>query len=189
MTIYLVRHTEYYNPSHIYAFHLPMYLTESGRAHAQRIGEWFSKETRNLPITSSPMVRTVQTAEIIASRTNGFVTVDHRLEETGCSRLEGTKQPDIDPWKYEVDDSTRETKEAVLKRVRSIYDEKVAEGKDCIMVSHGDAITFLYDCLTKREQPFYIWDPALGNYSIQRGEIVKITIEAENKIQVERIVV
>jgi broad specificity phosphatase PhoE len=189
MTIYLVRHTEYYNPSHLYAFHLPMYLTEAGREHARRIGEWFSKETDNLPITSSPMVRTVQTAEIIASKTNGYVIVDHRLEETGCSRLEGTKQPEIDPWKYEVDDSSRETKDAVLKRVRSIYDEKVAEGKDCIIVSHGDAITFLYDYLTKRKEPQYIWDPALGNFPIQRGEIVKIEMDSAKLLRVERITV
>lgn len=189
MTIYLVRHTEYYNPSHIYAFHLPVYLTESGREHAKRIGEWFSKKSAQLPITASPMVRTVQTAEIIASHTNGYVTVDHRLEETGCARLEGTVQPVIDPWKYEVDDSTRETKDQVLKRVKEIYEEKVNEGKDCIMVSHGDAITFLYDYLTKRDEPLYIWDPALGNYPIQRGEIVKIEIEGKNLQRVERITV
>jgi broad specificity phosphatase PhoE len=135
------------------------------------------------------MVRTVQTAEIIASKTNGYVIVDHRLEETGCSRLEGTKQPEIDPWKYEVDDSSRETKDAVLKRVRSIYDEKVAEGKDCIIVSHGDAITFLYDYLTKRKEPQYIWDPALGNFPIQRGEIVKIEMDSAKLLRVERITV
>ncbi len=189
MTIYLVRHTEYYNPSHIYAFHLPMYLTETGREHAKRIGEWFSKESSQLPITASPMVRTVQTAEIISSRTHGYVTVDHRLEETGCPRLEGTVQPEIDPWKYEVDDSTRETKDQVLKRVKEIYEEKVNERKDCILVSHGDAITFLYDYLTKREQPLYIWDPALGNYPIQRGEIVRIELDGETVLHVERIMI
>ena len=189
MTIYFVRHTEYYNPSHIYAFHLPMYLTEEGRKHAERIGEWFQQHANGLPITSSPMIRTVQTAEIIASKTHSFVRIDHRLEETGCPRLEGTKQPEIEPWKYEVDDSTRETKEQVLKRVKEIYDEKIAEGKDCIMVSHGDAITFLYDYLIQRKQPLYIWDPTLGNYPIQRGEIVKIQIQNDKHAVVERIAI
>ena len=117
------------------------------------------------------------------------MTVNHRLEETGCSRLKGTVHPEIDPWKYEVDDSTRETKDQVLKRVKEIYEEKVNERKDCILVSHGDAITFLYDYLTKREEPLYIWDPSLSNYPIARGEIVRINIHDNQQVEAERIII
>src|SRR3989344_4403861 len=80
MHIYLVRHTLYHNPENIYAFHLPLYLSPEGRKHAGRVGDWFKNNVSSaIPIYTSPIVRTVQTAEIIASINNFQVQTDERL--------------------------------------------------------------------------------------------------------------
>lgn len=186
MVLYFVRHTPYHNPNNIFAFHLPMYLSEEGREQAHRIGEWFTKNNNNLPIYTSPIVRCVQTAEIIAAHTNSFVTPDERLTETRLPNLQGTKQPEDKPWVKEEEDSTRESREDILKRVLNIYTELVSDGKDCILVSHGDAITILYYHLNKKEFPEYLWGPENSKNVIHRGEIVKIEITPD-KLTTERI--
>ena len=83
MHIYLVRHTKYHNPENIFPFHLPVNLSVEGREHARRIADWFTnKKLIKLPIFTSPVVRCVQTAEIIAGQTDSFVSADERLVET-----------------------------------------------------------------------------------------------------------
>src|SRR3990167_6732742 len=107
MHIYLVRHTLYHNPENIYAFHLPLYLSPEGRKHAGRVGDWFKNNVfPAIPIYTSPIVRTVQTAEIIASFTKSFVTVDNNLIESS-SRLQGEKKPKKNALEYEYNYETR----------------------------------------------------------------------------------
>lgn len=177
MVLYFVRHTPYTNPNNLFAFHLPMYLSEEGRKHAHRIGEWFTKNGGNkLPIVTSPIVRCVQTSEILATHTNSFVTTDERLIETRLPNLQGTKQPHNQAWVIEEKDESREPREAILKRVLSVYNERIDRGQDCILVSHGDPITILYYHLNKMEFPEYLWSPENKKNVIQRGDIVKIEI-------------
>ena len=189
MNIYLVRHTPYYNPDNLFAFHLPMYLSEEGRMHAHLLGEWFVKNIgNNLPIYTSPIVRCVQTSEIVASHTKSFVATDDRLIETRLPNLQGKKQPIEKAWITEEHDSSRESRETILRRVLSIYNERVSAGNDCILVSHGDPITLLYYHLNKMEFPEYMWGPDNDKNIIHRGEIVKIEITVD-KLSTDRITV
>jgi len=175
MKIFLVRHAAYHNPDTIYPFHLPVPLSEDGRKHAQRVGEWFqSQKIFKLPIFTSPIQRAVETAEAISEKTQSDIQKDDRLIETYSEGLQGKKQSE--DWKFEFDDPTRESKESVLKRVLNIYNEKIEEGEDCIFVSHGDPLTLLWYFLVKKEMPHYVWDPANIDV-IKRGEIVEIDIE------------
>lgn len=177
MTIYLVRHTQYHNPENIFPFHLPVYLSVEGREHAKRIGKWFDEhQLHDLPMFSSPIVRCVQTAEIIASQINSFVSVDNRLEETYSPGIQGLRMPEKDDWKVIYEDPTRETVQSVTSRAVSIFKEKVAQGQDCILVSHGDPLTILYYYLLDEPLPKDMWKPENVEFVIDRGEIVKVEL-------------
>ncbi len=188
MIIYLIRHTKYHNPDNIYPFHLPVYLSSEGRRHANLIAEWYKKnKLLELPIFSSPIARCVQTSEIIASKTKSFVSIDDRLTETYCPGLQGKKQAEKDAWKVEEDEPTRESKESLLKRALSIFDEKVKGGKDCIFVSHGDLTTVLYYHLRNKALPKYLWDPANYKEVVNKGSTIKVRIKDNNVVDVKKI--
>lgn len=181
MHIYLVRHTKYHNPENIFPFHLPVSLSVDGRDHAQRVAQWFKKrKLTQLPIHTSPIVRCVQTAEIIAAQTHSFVSADDRLIETFSPGIQGMQKPEHEDWKAEDKDPTREPQESIRQRVSSIFDEKVAEHQDCILVSHGDPLTMLYYHLLEKEPPHDMWNPKNEELIISRGEIVEVEI-TENK--------
>lgn len=188
MYLYLVRHLEYENPSKIYAFHLPLYLSVKGRRNADQIASWFvNKRLLGLNIYTSPIVRCVQTAEIIAAQTGSFVASDSRLIESSCSNLQGKEKNITNPWKVEEDDSTREVKDSVRERVISIYHEMVTQNNDCIFISHGDPLTVLYYWLQNRNLPKYLWDPVISQQVVQRGDIVIIKIENRSVSFIDKI--
>lgn len=188
MHIYLVRHTEFNNPEGLFPFHLPFHLSVNGRQHAQRIANWFfEKKILNLPITVSPIVRTVQTAEIIAGKTGSNVETDARLIETNCPNLQGTKKPPTNSWMVEEEDTSRESRDSILKRVLNLFEEKIKNGKDCIMVSHGDPITILYYHLTSQEFPQHLWGPENEANIISRGEIVDVEVNEGKFVSAKRI--
>ena len=183
MTIYLVRHTQYHNPENIFPFHLPVYLSVDGREHAKKVASWFvNRQLDKLPIFTSPIARCVQTAEIISAKTNSFVSTDSRLIETYSPGIQGTNKPEKDDWKVENDDPSRESLESTTKRIVSIFEEKVAEGQDCILVSHGDPLTILYYHLLEEALPKDMWKPENHELVISRGEIVEIEIKAEKPL-------
>ncbi len=187
MKLYFVRHTEYYNPAHLYAFHLPFHLTEFGRRQADTLGEWFIKrELHKTPIIASPIVRTVQTAEIIAAQTKSMVIIDRRLIESSCPELQGKVHASEKHWIEEEDNRTRETHKSMLQRMKSICDETVADGRDTILISHGDPLTVLYYYLIQEEAPRYFWDPENAEKVIQRGEIIEVTLSDGTVQNVER---
>ncbi|MDQ3008745.1 MAG: histidine phosphatase family protein [bacterium] len=178
MHIYLVRHTKYHNPENIFPFHLPVYLSTEGRGHAQRIAEWFRhQKLLELPIYTSPILRCVQTAEIIAGATGSFVMSDGRLVETASPDFQGKVKPATDSWKHEQEDPTREPQASIEDRVADIFAEKMSIGQDCILVSHGDPLTILYYRLQQQPLPDHLWDPKNVDKVIDRGEIVEIEIK------------
>ncbi len=187
MHIYLVRHTKYHNPENIFPFHLPVNLSVDGRAHAKRIAQWFAdKKVTKIPIHTSPIVRCVQTSEIIAAVTESFVDCDDRLVETCSPGIQGTRKPAKDEWKVEDDDPTREPVESIRQRATSIFEEKVAQNQDCILVSHGDPTTILYYHLINQELPKELWKPENEALTISRGEIVDVEIVEGKPLKVSR---
>ncbi|MBI4130544.1 histidine phosphatase family protein, partial [Candidatus Roizmanbacteria bacterium] len=185
---YFIRHTHYHNPDDIYAFHLPMYLSPQGRQHAVRVGRWFvEQQIGSLPIYASPIVRCVQTAEIIASATHASITLDKRLIETSLPNLQGKKKPDKTPWILEEEDPSRESRQSILARILDFYNEKIAKGNDCIAVSHGDALTILYYHLSHKPLPLYLWGPDNNDNVINRGEILKIELKGKTIHSLSRI--
>lgn len=193
MTIYLLRHGEYSNPDNIFPFHLPVTLSELGKEHIKRTGQWFAqKGVKATPIFTSPILRAVETAEIMALSTSSKVSTDDRLIESYCPNLEGKKQPgkegDAAAWKMQCGDRSRETSESVQKRMIECFDEKVDEGKDCILVSHGDPLTALYYHLIQKELVSCLFDVEHIGIYIKRGEIVCVDVN-EGNYQIDRVTV
>jgi len=186
--MYLVRHTEYLNPERIFPFHLPVFLSPEGRSHAKRIGEWFvTNNHKNIPIYSSRLVRTVQTAEIIASQTNSNVMIDIRLVEYTSPSLQGTKMSDVDTWKQEQEDNSRETYDSIKIRMKSILSEMLNKKEDCILISHGDPLTLLYYTIMNMQLPEFLWTPELEPICIQKGEIVQLEYNDNTLLHSQRI--
>src|SRR3972149_3616306 len=180
MNLYLVRHTEYENPQKIYPFYLPIFLSKEGRKNASKIGKLLVRENlHNHPIYTSPIVRCVQSAEIIAQQTDSFVQTDTRLIEVSCPNLQGKVMHKIDRWKIEQDDPSREPKNQIIARMMEVIKEKVAIGQDCIIVSHGEPLTFAYWHLTKQKFPRYPWNPKYRSLVILRGEVVKLEFKGK----------
>lgn len=177
MKIYLVRHAVFLNPKNVFPFHLPLYLSPVGRRHVHRAGEWFkSQSVSGLPVISSPIVRCVQTTEIIASHTKSDVTLDERLIEVTNPKLQGMPLPK-DHWKTEETDPDTETHDDILKRMQRWMNDMIKTGGDVIGVSHGSPITILYFTLTGTPIPKHFWSPQNEPNNIQRGEIVVLNVE------------
>ena len=188
MNIYFVRHPHYLNPDNVYVFHLPMELSEEGKVHADRIGKWLTENNIfDIPIYTSQIKRCIQTSEIITKYTHSSISIDKRLIETSCKDLQGTKQPSENAWILEEDNPSREPREHVLERILDFYNEKVRENEDCIVVSHGDQITHLYYYLNCIKLPKYLWGPNNIENIINRGEIVKVELDAEKLHSISRI--
>lgn len=181
MNLYLVRHTEYENPQKIYPFYLPIFLSAEGRQKAAKIGKLLVRENlHHRPIYTSPIARCVQSAEIIAQQTDSFVKTDTKLIEVSCPNLEGKVMHKIDRWKIEQDDPSREPKNQVIARMMDIINEMVDTNKDCILVSHGEPLSFAYWHLTGQKFPRYPWHPKNKDRVILKGEVVKL--EFKDKI-------
>lgn len=182
MKIYLVRHTEYSNPENIYPFWLPVHLSKIGKEHAQLIGEWFAKKGEmGLPIYCSPLDRCKETAEIIAKNIGSKIELDKRLIETYCPGRQGKPIPKDKGWIYEETDPKRERRPEIRKRMMSIFNEKKKEGKDCILVSHGDPIVTMYYHFRHLRLPKYLWNPKNPNL-IKKGGIVELEITPNNLV-------
>ncbi len=183
MNIFVIRHTEYDNPQNIYPGRLPLTLSVKGRRHAQRIGEWFKNQKFiQLPIYSSPVARTLETAQIIASYIDAPIQIVNNLTEVLYGwqgkpikeKLGGPEfyhQPQIESF------------DSILKRIQEILNEKIKQGKDCILITHGEHVTRLYHYLKNEQAP----DPWLDKEYVRLGEIIWLKYEKKQLKIISRI--
>ena len=184
MKIFLVRHTAYSNPDNIFPFRLPLALSKEGSEHASRIGQWFKNNSLfKLPIYTSPIKRSSQTADIIAKIIDSKVSYDERLTEAFCPNLQGKKAPDDEEetWKMQCMDSSRESSESLQKRALECFQEKVKEDKNCILISHGDPLAALLYYVIEKPLTRCFFDDDHYKLYIKRGEVVQIEIKNEYK--------
>jgi broad specificity phosphatase PhoE len=144
-------------------------------------------EQKALGITvySSPVVRAVQTAEIIAAHTQSFVAIDPLLIETQCD-IEGMAKPKEGFHEMEHNPSIREFPGTIQERMRQSFKERAAHGRDCVLVSHGDPLTLLYHHLC--EKPLIIDFYRAEDYIVQ-GEIVRVLFENNRVTELSRFTV
>ncbi len=184
MTFYLVRHGEAENNVRHISSSLPEKekypLTESGRQKVAETAEYLKKEEIDA-MFCSPLLRTKQTAEIIAEATGLSFSIDERLHETGMGVFNGKTHEGFmkkygDPVLRISPDSAdgvesfldmRGRLTAFLADMREQY-----RGKKVVVVSHGDPLEQLHGILTN-ESPGI---SARGWYP-KKGEATKVVWE------------
>ncbi len=136
--IIFVRHGESLaNAKHILSDELGVYpLTKTGRQQANNTGTDL-KQLKIDKVFCSPVLRTIQTAEIICKHIKKPKTIDNRLIERKFKKMRGTKVTD-NGWKLLYGDKI-EPFELLKKRVNSFI--KSQEKNSCILaVTHHDPI-------------------------------------------------
>lgn len=148
-TLYLVRHGEYENPEYVFPTSDSGFpLSENGRRQVMALIPYFTGK----PIASfysSPVLRARQTAEILANALKLPVVHDERLMEVKTT-LEGVSMKLFDDTKGELSYLPQyrakgaESMQALSERVWSALEDFRTrhEGKEVVVVSHGDPIRF-----------------------------------------------
>jgi broad specificity phosphatase PhoE len=145
--IYLVRHGEVHNPQQIMYERLPGYrLSELGKKQAQRLGKYLSDKTISA-IYASPLERTRETADIIASYQKGLtVMYDERLLEVSTeARGKSVQHLMKERWNFYKPKYTKlggEKLSDIWKRMQTAIQDivKKHKGKEVVMVTHGDPV-------------------------------------------------
>jgi len=145
--IYLVRHGEVNNPDKIMYERLPGYrLSELGIQQAHKLGKYLSGKSVSA-IYASPLERTRQTADIIASYHNGLsVVYDERLLEVSTTaRGLSLAQLTEERWNFYKPKYTKlggEKLSDIWKRMQTAIHDIVKrhKGQEVVVVSHGDPL-------------------------------------------------
>lgn len=186
-TIYLLRHGDYENPLNIFHGRLPGFpLSKVGHEQAKRLGESMS----HLPIAAvyaSPLTRTYQTAQAIATIHNLPVQTDDRLMDL-ITPLQGKPVAYMQSinWSFYRREFIRaggEPLSAVFYRMDTCIREKVAKhlNQHIVFLSHGDPvmaikIKYLGGPLRSRKL-MYPYVPVAGGYIIRmdgQGNVLSV---------------
>lgn len=186
-TIYLLRHGDYENPLNIFHGRLPGFpLSKVGHEQAKRLAESMT----HLPIAAvfaSPLTRTYQTAQAIASLHHLTVQTDDRLMDL-VTPLQGKPMEYMESihWNFYRHDFIKlgaEPLRTVYNRMDEVIREKVKQhpGQHIAFVSHGDGIMavkikYLGGTLRSRK-PMYPYVPVAGGYIIRmdgQGNVLSV---------------
>ena len=162
--VYLVRHGEsVFNQLDLYQGHAANNsLTEKGVGQAYEAATLLRHLNGNAAIYTSPLLRTYQTAEIIADCLGKSFKVEERLTEYMRSKKfenwPGKKMychPDYISWKRHTDELdytfTLEDGESIqryCKRLEAGFKRLEENGKDLILVLHRSGLDYLIHYLT-----------------------------------------
>lgn len=183
---YLVRHGDFINKRRVFHGRLPLQLSASGRRQAKALAEFFSRMNIKA-IYSSAVVRCRETAEIIAHRLDLPIHFDRRLLEV----LSAVQGMELAAYRKAPGGSFQavktlggETIEEVEARAWDFFQDLNHHQKgNCLVVSHGDPIYFLYlrlqaGSIKKKGETYEQLDyPG-------RGSIIRVTVDGK-KIQVD----
>ena len=178
--LYLVRHGEAENNvkriilSHPEANKNP--LTERGQNQIEELAGYLEDKKIDV-IFSSPIQRTMETAEIISKKTGAKIVVDARLTEVESGKLEGVDWDSfiklypqaLNPSR--TDKNGMEGLEDIRDRVVSFIDElnERYKGKNIIIVSHGNPLRVIKGALLNLSR-----EEILDNSMHQKGQIIEL---------------
>jgi len=146
-TIYLVRHGDVHNPDAIMYERLPGFrLSDLGRKQAHDLGK-FLADKKISTIYASPLERTNETANIIASYHPGVtIAYDERLLEVSTT-ARGKKVVDLEAehWNFYTPkylENGGERLSDIWRRMSTVIREIVRKhkGQEIVVVSHGDPL-------------------------------------------------
>lgn len=142
-TFYLTRHGQVHNPDQILYGRLPLPLSTAGRLQIEKMADWYrDKDIKK--IYSSPIVRCLETSQILANKLGLEIITDIRLAESlepvqGMT-VEMQRQYDVNKLSY-GGTWGGETIEEIFNRVHDFFEEVKSKEKDNIIIcSHGDQL-------------------------------------------------
>jgi probable phosphoglycerate mutase len=146
MTLLVVRHGRTAaNASGVLLGRLDPSLDATGRQQAAALARVVAASSPGALVVSSPLARTRETADAIASAVGSTIDVDERWIELDYGELDGTPLADIPPdlwssWRTDPDFAPPggESLRALGERVRAACDElaPVARERDVVVVTH-----------------------------------------------------
>lgn len=155
-----MRHGRVHNPDQIIYGKLPgFHLSEEGIVQARKVGNYFVRDGIQLGlIISSPLERTAETAQIVASATGAPLRFDERLTEWGNDLWTGEKIKDFNLKSGYYAESMvmngMEPHERAARRVLSVIKEVkfISDDDSILLVSHRE--TLASAILSINRQPF-----------------------------------
>lgn len=146
MTLLVVRHGRTAaNASGVLLGRLDPPLDATGREQAAALARTVAATSPGALVVSSPLARTCETAEAIATAVGSTIDVDERWIELDYGELDGTPLADIpvdlwSSWRTNPDFAPPggESLRALGERVRAVCDElaPVARERDVVVVTH-----------------------------------------------------
>ena len=166
-------------------------LNADGRREAERVAAMLAEKPLAYVVTS-PLERTVETAEIIAGRHGLTVERDERVIESGLGPWEGLWVDDImarypAEWRAWREDPAHvhlpgiEPVERIADRMNAALLEWLARGGQGVIVSHQDPLAALLCRLIGMPlRSMRAWDIRTGSVSIVRRTPHGLVVEAVN---------
>lgn len=190
--IYLLRHGQYESPNHILPYRLAnFHLSQKGIDDVTNVAQKLSSRSI-VAVYTSPLERTYETAVILAQSQGLTPIVDERLLEVR-SPAQGQKEGFVEAkGGWEIYETTwfkergGETLAEIASRMKSAMEEFVHlhEGKELIVVSHGDpimALVALYKGMSLTPESLLASHPYVrmaGGYRLEFEERRKVTVSA-----------
>lgn len=191
MNIYLVRHGETaWNEQGLWQGNIDIPLNDTGLLQAKKTTEHLITKLGNkqiLKIYTSPLVRALETAELIAASFNSQVIPIYDFREVELGYWEGKHADTITPskeymeWeKGEVCCPNGESKRQVYNRsIKTIYNISNSEEHDFIVVTHTMVIYSIICHILS--SPISTWN----TFAIDNGAITKISYnKSSNRFKV-----
>jgi len=150
-TIYLVRHGEYENPDYVFPCRLPGFgLSVRGRAQVRQLAASYFANKPVVALYSSPLLRTKQTAQILAETLHLSIMFDDRLLEV-TTHADGVPMKLFDEtngglsYTPEYQAKGAESIEDLIIRMDNFIQEKVRkhQGREVLIVTHGDPMRYV----------------------------------------------
>lgn len=185
---YLVRHGECHNPHDVIKSRLPGFpLTRKGIEQSRQSADKIEESVA--AVYTSPLMRTLETAHIIAEIKGAPIFSSSKINEWWLKQWEGKTREELQlrhDWKVLRDWPTKarsgELFTDVAKRMFVFYHEicKKWEGKTVVAVSHADPIMALV--LTLQKKPLDSLHKE--KYYPEHGSVIKVIIVG-NKVHIE----
>lgn len=157
-------------------------LNDTGKEQAKEMAEVVREKGITFDrIYCSPLIRAIQTCELVTGVSRKDFTIEDRLAEMSFGPIEGQKYAELTddqkyfftaPEKY-VPLEGGETYQELTERLMGLMNElkDTAPGKNILLTSHGTAIHSILAAIRDKDLE-YFWDENVGNCDIYIIDVV-----------------
>lgn len=176
-TLYLVRHGE---AAADWQSASDPGLSDRGRAQAQAVAGFFQAQA-SMPLISSPLARTRETAEPLAQRWRVTVSSDSRFAEIPSA---GIALPDRSRWLRQLLQQRWDEQPASLRQWRQAAADALRQlTQSSVIFTHFVLINAVVSAIRKQEQvlQFLPDNGSITRLQLHKGELTVIALGKQNK--------